>query len=469
MLKAYCIWCFAFTEHELYRSTHLARTAYRCAGCRNLTVRCRYCPNMAAGPPDPDIRDRATESPFRRLRMDWHKELCAEHDGTIASFESLAETLDDLEAYEALFRPKRTNLLRVGKIAAGSVGGVVVLAPAIFLAVPSIAAGLGAAGALGAASTGTAIVTLSGAALTSASLAAIGGGTVAGGVVLLTAAGASLGAALGGVVSNAYFGKIQDFSVRKYNEGKGPAVIIINGFLTQKTDDPRDWKPALRRRFLNSPWYHVNWEAKTRASLGSLLLRDASGAVARRLAINLAKRATRKAAGRFNPVSWAAFLADILSNPWHVAMVKASMTGILLADLIARTRNQEFILMGHSLGARVVYYILQALSTKPNPLVQDAYLLGGAVGVGDQDDWLTVANAVKGCIHNCYTKRDLILTHLYRGANLTSTPIGIRPIEGNSPKVRNWDFSDLVDGHNAWKRVLPDVLTRICAADARTA
>ena len=72
------------------------------------------------------------------------------------------------------------------------------------VAAPTIAATAGGAGLLGAASTGTAISSLSGAAATSASLAAFGGGAVAaggagvaGGTAVITAAGATTGAVAG--------------------------------------------------------------------------------------------------------------------------------------------------------------------------------------------------------------------------------------------------------------------------------
>ncbi len=64
---------------------------------------------------------------------------------------------------------------------------------------PVIATAAGGAGLLGAASTGTAISTLSGAALTNASLAALGGGSVAAGGLGM-AGGTAVVATTGGVV-----------------------------------------------------------------------------------------------------------------------------------------------------------------------------------------------------------------------------------------------------------------------------
>jgi hypothetical protein len=466
-VHAYCSWCFIRGDHELYRPVRLGRHVYQCRSCRQLTLKCRYCSNMATGPPDPDSRDRSKEGFWKSLSINWHSELCAEHDGTVASFDSLSQVLSDIEDYETLFTAKQVNLLRLGKIGAGILAGVIVIGPAVFFAAPGLAAALGASGMLGAAGTGTAISTLSGAALGSASLAAIGAGTMAGGLIVLTAAGASLGGVLGGVVSNAYFGQVRGFSIRKHNEGRGPAIIFANGFLTQKVDDPRDWKRALRHHFADAPWYHLTWEAKVRAEIGSLILRDSTGAAARRFVVHLAERAAKKAGGKLSPAAWVATAADLIGNPWHVAMKKAAMTGVLLADILARTRQQEFILMGHSLGARVIYYALTALSTKKDkaPVVRAAYLFGGAVGAGNECGWDAAATAVSGTIHNCYSRNDRILKILYQGASgMLSRPIGIDPITSASEKIKDWDFSDLVDGHNDWKTAFPELLRRIHAA-----
>ena len=81
------------------------------------------------------------------------------------------------------------------------VAGTVASGGLAMIAAPAIAATAGGIGLLGAASTGTAISSLSGAALTNASLAAIGGGALSaggagmtGGVTVITAAGATTGA-----------------------------------------------------------------------------------------------------------------------------------------------------------------------------------------------------------------------------------------------------------------------------------
>ena len=55
--------------------------------------------------------------------------------------------------------------------------------------------------------------------------------------------------------------------------------------------------------------------------------------------------------------------SDMARNPWSVARSRTAVTGALLAELIARTDDQSFILVGHSLGARVMVTAAQALGT----------------------------------------------------------------------------------------------------------
>jgi len=393
------------------------------------------------------LTDTEDVSVFGTLKRNWNDELCAEHDGTIASFKNLSMTLEDLEDYRLLFERTQPNLLKLGMIAGGVVAGVAVFCPLSYLAAPTVAASLGTTGILGAAGTGTTIATLHGAALTSSSLAAIGGGTMAAGTAVVTAAGAGLGAIQGGVFSNNYYGNVKDFRIEKINEGKGPALVFVNGFLSEKRPKASEWRRAVKDRYWKNPWYMLSWESKALHDLGSLIIKGSGGKAFKTYVTRLAARASRKAGGKLNPLAWATIIADLLSNPWHVATVKSAMTGLLLADLLPRVKKKNFILMGHSLGCRVIYYTLQALSTRKQRCVKDVYLFGGAVQRTDEDGWKQATKAVKGKIYNCHTKNDWVLKCLYRPAQLMSNPIGLGAIKYPSSRIDNWDVSELVNGH----------------------
>ncbi|MCR9594277.1 TMCO4 family protein [Vibrio alginolyticus] len=394
------------------------------------------------------------------ISQSWASECCAEHDGAIANFYSLNEQLNCLTEFECLFRNKKINFAAGGKILGGMVAGVAVFGPLSYVAAPAIASSLGSLGLLGAASTGTAISTLSGAALTSASLAALGPGGMAGGVAFVSAIGGALGGTKGAVVSNNYFGAIDDFNIIQVREGTGPAIIFINGFLSQKEKSARDWLKGIERKYPDNPCYLVTWESSSLLELGKFVK---SGATAVKKSIEdsfilAAKRATKKAAQKIGPLNWASFLADLIGNPWHTSMAKASMTGILLADIIARTKNDDgYILMGHSLGCRVIYYCLEALSSKPEIFIKDVYLFGGAVS-SKASDWESALSAVEGKITNHHSDNDDVLKYLYRAANigLSEEPIGISLIDES--RVNNENATNLVSGHMKYKDNLFSIL-----------
>ena len=120
--------------------------------------------------------------------------------------------------------------------------------------------------------------------------------------------------------------------------------------------------------------------------------------------------------------------------------------------------------MGHSLGARVAYYLLEALSTKSKARVHRAYLLGGAVGKDDDDGWTAAIKAIRstGKLYNCYTGNDKILEHLYRNVTARrSYPIGLAQIPISSYKLKNIDVSPWVSGHTMHKEALPSILRRL--------
>src|SRR5436190_589221 len=133
--SAYCSWCFRLATHDLMEVHFFSRNGYRCGACGNRTYKCRWCDNMARGSPD-----LLPEGLFERLKESWNDELCAEHDGTIASFARLSLRLDDLAGYAQLFKREKMNLKRLGTGIAWTLGGAVVFGPLAYIAAPGIAA-----------------------------------------------------------------------------------------------------------------------------------------------------------------------------------------------------------------------------------------------------------------------------------------------------------------------------------------
>jgi hypothetical protein len=159
-------------------------------------------------------------------------------------------------------------------------------------------------------------------------------------------------------------------------------------------------------------------------------------------------------------------IADIVSNPWWIAMHKAEKTGILIAETISRCENRYFILIGHSLGARVAVSALRVLGTKEastcRSRVVDVHLMGGATDAADAEDWEFVCAAIDGKCSNYHTRHDRILGFIYRAAKLgRGKAIGINSIPTNAVtvhKLLSIECSDRVKGHCEYHKNMQHIL-----------
>ncbi len=364
----------------------------------------------------------------------WKQELCGVHSGEIPNFDKLGAQLNDIKDYKNIFRKKFINFTRVSNI---------------------IGCAMLSAGVVGPMGYFYALANTTWYAHLFAKLTGSYYMSAATRIAYITATGVSLGASGGAQVSYAYLSDIKDFAIEKIKEGEGTPVIFINGFLTQKDKNLSDWESQLKILYPKNPWYHVRWESKR---LLSLTVPAGKTVVTRHAVIKVSSfliKNVRRVSG-LSLLPFACF--EAIQNPWHVAMSKAERTGILLADILARSRNEKFILIGHSLGARVIFYALRALGTKEQTYVDTVHLLGGAVGsgVGDKNKkgWKHCKKAVQNNIHNYLSAKDGTLSKLYRIANLNifrSNPIGISEIKGVNGII-NHDVTEYVSGHRKYKK-----------------
>ncbi len=338
------------------------------------------------------------------------------------------------------------------------VGSAAVVAPLAVVAAPAAGAAVGS------------FYGLSGAAATSKGLAVLGGGALAsggmgmaGGVGVVTATGAALGGKQGGALANGYFGDVDGFDVEQLKNGTGPTVLCINGFLTEGIQSASlEWLRETVDVFSDQRVAHVKWESKRLLDIGQSFSGPAAWAGMSQYGV----RGFKNAANAALPVGAALSALGIASNPWSIARVKAAQTGTILADLIART-DRRYILVGHSLGARVIYFCLNALNQAKEEkgiFVEEAHLFGGAVDAhasNSEDvrveaeqadetvDWSAVSQAVNGGIWNYYSENDDVLKYLYAAGELFhGKPVGRNPIY--SPKVHNVDVSGNVGGHSQY-------------------
>lgn len=458
---AWCSWCGEFSSHKLLQDRIMGRATYCCHSCHHETIKCRFCDNMAKAASEWDVNidiDNNLKHLINMVKDNWNNELCAEHDGSIPDFTKSGNKILELGEFKNLMKPAKTNIYGVVKNSAVIVGGAAAIGLGTVLVAPGIAAAIGTAGLLGAAGSGTAISTLSGAALTSASLAAIG----TTGVAVIAATGVGLGGKAGYGIANAYLKDIPDYDFRFLRGTAADSnhrVIVINGFLTESDKDAQDWDQGLRNRYIDSQVWYLNWESKNLLALGNLIGGNSVKAAGKGFLVNAAKKGSKAVAKKANTIGTALAIAELIGNPWHSAMVNAAKAGILLAEAISRTEGKTFTLLGHSLGARVALIALENLGKKGDRFIKDAVLMGGAVGIANEERWRSAASAVTGKIYNSRSDQDGVLRYLYKGANIgLSEPAGLYPVGDKPDNVVDRDFSKLICGHNAWKPNLPAVL-----------
>lgn len=99
-------------------------------------------------------------------------------------------------------------------------------------------------------------------------------------------------------------------------------------------------------------------------------------------------------------------------DPWHVAKNRADKTGAVLADLLARTNENSYVLIGHRLGSRAMVVAAQTLGTNPGgPQVEAVHHLGAAIGA--KSDWHTLTAAVIDKVYNYHSTNDSVLRIFY--------------------------------------------------------
>ncbi|MCE8014814.1 DUF726 domain-containing protein [Halomonas sp. MCCC 1A17488] len=424
-LNSWCSWCGEFSRHTLFKKHGSGRATFLCSSCKLLTAQCRYCDSMARAV----IGDDGKAGDECQTQV-WHGELCAEHDGSMPNFTKATAKILELGEFKYLMRPRRKNLVGLANGNGPGAGEA-----SSYLAAPGIAVALG--GSYWRARHDASHEDL----LASASLTKVGSGELG----IIAAAGAGLGGKAGYGLANAYLKDIPDYHFvlkRTSPEDRGHRVVMVNGPLSEGDLDAHDWCDGLTEHYCDASLWYLNWEAKALRRLGGLLTKTAAGA-------HTSDILFRGEKGAF--------------NPWQSAMLNAEKAGALLAEAISRTENRTFTLMGHSLGARVIFFALLALASKgPGRYVRDAILLGGAVDSANELDWRTAAASTAAGIHNCHSEQDSELQWLCRKADAGfAAPAGLVPVPDAGSGIVNCNFSDLVERHCEWKANLGGVMNRL--------
>ncbi len=427
----WCSGCYARTTHLKSRLPAGHLRAYACSECGTPTLGC-----VAPGCMSMAVRSRGA------VRM---PQYCAEHRHDIPSFARANQTIRDPSDYGDLFSYDRRNLRRTTQVAGLAAAAIPGAGAAALFAAPAIGGAVGTlvGGYYGAAATSYGLAMLGGGSLAS------GGLGMAGGAAVITAIGGTVGCALGASVAHAYLREDESFAVEKLREGDGVPVVVCNGFLTENSHGWGEWEEIITRRYPDSPVYRILWGAKELKKLAAFVGAGAAKSVTAAGVKKAALKATKAAAIKLGPLNQVLMVGDLAKSPWHVARSRAEKTGVIVADLLARTEARSYVLVGHSLGARAMVVATKTLGTKPGgPRVQDVHLLGAAIGA--KSEWATLTGAVDGAVLNYHSSNDKVLKILYRVAQGGQSAAGLNGFAWQASELRNVDVSAQVADHGEY-------------------
>jgi len=425
--EGWCSRCLTKSTHRKSKSKSL----YVCENCGSATSHCTVpqCDNFAAA----------------GLGLVALPTVCAEHLHQVPDFERLDHRIADLTQWRELREFKAANVGRAAKLAAAGVATLALGATGGLLAAPMVGGAVG-----------TTFLGFSGAVAQNAGLAALGFGSLAsgglgmaGGSMVVAAAGGLLGSAYGVKALNSYIGEDDSFDIQCVRKGSGTPVLIARGFTTEKKLDWRTEVKAVEAAYPDSPIYLVTWGSKEMLELAGFLAPGAGfagGAVLK----GMVKHAGKKLAKKATPAGLALGIADLVKNPWTVAVNRANKTAMTLAAIIQRSNLESVVLVGHSLGGRVMLNLATALAgaagTDNEVRVEAVHLLGAAIG--QDTTWDSAGEALSGVVHNYHSQNDRVLGYLYPAAMGGRKAIGFEGLDASF--AVNHDVSEAVKSHSAY-------------------
>lgn len=434
----WCSSCITHSEHRRVKRPIGVLPTWLCVTCGSPTVPCGIpkCDNMAS----------------KNFKIGQDRKYCAEHRHDIPSFVRADHSIDSLTDYKEFMTYDKPNFGRITKIVGVGTLGALLFWPLAIIAAPAIG---GAAGVL--------VGGYSGAAATSFGLAWIGGGAIAtgglgmaGGTMIVTALGTALGGGISASIANSYVQQDKSFHFEMLKGGIGVPVVVCSGFLTESGTGWTEWKRIITTRYPDSPVYRVHWGAKELRDIGFVSRDGVVKGSLTLIAQRLAAQANKIAAMKLGPWTPLLALTSIAKNPWHLAKSRADKTGVILADVLARTTDGPFVLVGHSLGARVMTVAAQTLGTKHDtPKIEAVQLLGNAAGA--KISWEPMAKSASGKIFNYFSRNDKVLKIIYpvaQGGQSAAGYTGFDLPERASGKIQNFDESERVRGHSEYQQIV---------------
>jgi len=219
-------------------------------------------------------------------------------------------------------------------------------------------------------------------------------------------------------------------------------IVVATGFLTDPGNPDKLMKSkwnTLKRLYPQAHIHFVEWDTKTTQEL-STILQKLPLALAGGLFMGLMKIGVTTLQVK---TLWddAKNNAKLFSEPLAVALNHLQLN---------QPERQDITLVGHSLGARLMYHTTSLLHKND---VNHLYTCGGALS--RENDWRPLLNATKHW-SNCRSDNDFVLQYLYQIAEVGDSPIGLIPVgKRNSNRRTDKDCTSFINHHSHYAEMTP--------------
>ncbi|KAF9173522.1 hypothetical protein BGX21_001110 [Mortierella sp. AD011] len=375
------------------------------------------------------------------LGLDWN-EIVLFEKGIVKQLQS--STNDGLLKPDTKSRNDESRKRRMIMMGLATVGGGLVLGLSAGLFAPLIGAGIGAA---------LAGAHITGATATAASAFLAGSG----GIAVITSGAAVTGSGIAMKKMARRTAGIDTFEFLSIHDHKRVNVILtISGWLDIGEEDAS--LPFSTLDPINGDHFALLWEPDMLMQLGNAIKLLATEVITL-TAQEILKHTLLSAL--LSALAWPMALTRLgylIDNPWSIALDRAKLAGLVLADSLLMRSYLGFrpvTLVGYSLGARVIFYCLMELGRLDAfGIVENAYLFGAPI-TASETQWRQARSAVAGEFVNGYLRNDWVLGFLFRATTGgLGTVAGLRPIN-NVPGLTNMDLTSHVEGHLDYRVKIP--------------
>ncbi|MDN3696174.1 DUF726 domain-containing protein [Vibrio cortegadensis] len=235
-------------------------------------------------------------------------------------------------------------------------------------------------------------------------------------------------------------------------EGKLPVVFIINGFLSENSKCSKDWLEVVDELYPTNKVIRVDWKAGNLTDMvfdkGAVPNIPASSNGKLGFAAMVAARSSILGIAS----SVGAVVVDKVAGHWKTCFHETRHVGRGFASYLEQQSAYEnCILMGHSLGGRIVRHTLNELTARN--LVSVAYIFAGAVSSEDEQ-WQAILDRNDNLkLINCTSQKDYVLKSSYKlGTLWDHEPAGLSPVMDLHCHTLNLDVTKYAQGHTEFKQ-----------------